>query len=171
MNSRPRPYLWIAGIVAGLIALLSPALAVAADAAGAGGGLSLSPDLLQPLVQAVGAVAIAALVWALTWLTKWIKAKTDNENLHKVYTTLNTVAAMVVREVGQTYVDELKEKAADGRLSKKEASRAFVAARDRALVLLKQQGIEASPELVGTAIEAFVDARSGKAKRPAPAEG
>jgi uncharacterized lipoprotein NlpE involved in copper resistance len=135
-------------------------------------GIELSADILQPLIQAVVLVLVALAVYGLKKLSTWIATKTDSERIKQITGAVRTAAIIGVREAGQTFADEAKARAADGKLSITDARIAASRAFDRAMQILKEQGIQATPNFVRGAIEAAVDERKElRGKAPAPVAG
>ena len=66
------------------------------------------------------------------------------------------VAEIAVRSTMQTYVDEVKARNADGKLTKEEASEALGKARETALGILKEEGIKVGKDILSATIEAVV---------------
>jgi len=63
---------------------------------------------------------------------------------------------LVARATMQTYVDEVKAKNVDGKLTKEEAAEAFRRTVDQSLDLLKREGIEVGKDVLGVVVEAVV---------------
>jgi len=74
------------------------------------------------------------------------------------------VAEIAVRSTMQTYVDEVKARNADGKLTKEEAREALGQASGTALKILKSEGIEVGRDILAATIEAVVGSvkESGK---------
>jgi len=65
----------------------------------------------------------------------------------------------------QTYVDEIKQKNADGKLTKEEAAEALRRTVDKSLQILKRDGIEVGRDVFEIVVEAVV----GRIKADLPA--
>ena len=63
---------------------------------------------------------------------------------------------LVARATMQTYVDEVKARKADGKLTREEAGEAFRRTLEQSLELLKSEGIEVGKDVVGVVVEAVV---------------
>ncbi len=61
---------------------------------------------------------------------------------------------LVARTTKQTYVDVVKAKNADGKLTKEEAAEAFRRTVDESLNLLKREGIEVGKDVLRVVVEA-----------------
>ncbi len=77
---------------------------------------------------------------------------------------------MAVRSTLQTYVDELKQKNEDGKLTKDEAKEAFRRSYQAALGVLKSEGIEVGKDLLSATIEASVGSIKGAGKNSSGGE-
>jgi hypothetical protein len=63
---------------------------------------------------------------------------------------------LAARATMQTYVDEVKARNADGKLTKEEAAEAFRRTVDQSLDLLKREGIEVGKDILAVVVEAVV---------------
>jgi|GEM_PF-6920212 len=114
---------------------------------------------------------IAALGSAITALIGWLARKGMNyvdkktkvldeasqvQRKEAIKSKIVDTVTLVARATMQTYVDEVKTRKADGKLTKEEASEAFKRTIDQSLDLLKQEGIEVGKDLLGVVVEAVV---------------
>ena len=123
----------------------------------------------------------SALAALLAWLVKkglaYLDAKTkildgadQIQRKEALKRRIAEVVQLTVRSTAQTYVDELKEKNADGKLTKDEAREAFKRTYQTALSVLKSEGLEAGREILSTTIEAVVGSLKGPAKNSSGGE-
>jgi hypothetical protein len=119
--------------------------------------------VLVAAIAALGSVITALIGWLARKGVEYVDSKTKvldeandlarKESLKKKI--IDTVT-LVARATMQTYVDEVKARHADGKLTKEESAEAFRRTMDQALALLKQEGIEIGRETLGVVVEAVV---------------
>lgn len=119
--------------------------------------------VIVAIIGALGSVITAAIGWltkkGVNYLDKRTKFMDDASKLQQkevVKQEIVDAVTLAARSTMQTYVDEVKAKNADGKLTKDEAKEAFNKTRDTALTILKDKGIEIGKELLGTTVEAVV---------------
>jgi uncharacterized membrane protein YhiD involved in acid resistance len=95
-----------------------PTVALAADGT-EGGGVGV--DLTEIVIAVVGLVFSAVIIPLTKAAFTWIKSKTENENIRMAIDEAQTVADNVTARLQVSIVDGLKEKSADGKLSKEDA--------------------------------------------------
>ena len=126
------------------------------------------------LISALGSVVTALFGWLAKKGVNYVDTKTrilDQEADHfrkdavkdRIVDTVTTVA----RATTQTYVDEVKDRNKDGRLSKEEAAEAFRRTMDKSLELLKAEGIQVGADALAVVVESAVAKLKGE-KTPAP---
>ena len=119
--------------------------------------------IIVAVIGALGSVITATIGWltkkGVNYLDKKTKFMDDASKLQQKETVKQKIVdavTLAARSTMQTYVDEVKVKNADGKLTKEEAKEAFNKTRDTALSILKDEGIEIGKELLGTTVEAVV---------------
>jgi len=144
------------------------------------GGEEVSETTVTIMVALIGALgtAITALVgWLMKKGLNYLDAKTkfldEAGQLKKkeaIKGRIVEVTELAVRSTMQTYVDELKERNADGKLTKDEAKEAFKKSYEAALGVLKSEGIDVGRELLSATIEAIVGSIKGAGKNSSGGE-
>lgn len=124
--------------------------------------------IIVAVIGTLGSIITAAIGWltkkGINYLDTKTKFMDDASKLQQKETVKQKIVdavTLAARSTMQTYVDEVKAKNADGKLTKEEAKEAFNKTRDTALSILKDEGIEIGKELLGTTVEAVV----GKLKK------
>ena len=119
--------------------------------------------IIVAVIGALGSVITAAIGWLtkkgvnyLDTKTKFMDDASKLQQKEAVKQKIVDAVTLAARSTMQTYVDEVKAKNADGKLTKEEAKEAFNKTRDAALSILKDEGIEIGKELLGTTVEAVV---------------
>lgn len=94
----------------------------------------MTPEVAATLVDSFADplkdMLVAAVVALLAALTRWALAHTKSHNVQAALEQLDHVAEVAVRQVAQTYVDQIKAQSADGHLSAAEAHLALARATD-----------------------------------------
>ena len=144
------------------------------------GGEEVSETTVTIMVALIGALgtAITALVgWLMKKGLNYLDSKTrfldQASQLRKkeaIKGRIVEVTELAVRSTLQTYVDELKAKNADGKLTKDEAKEAFKKSYEAALSVLKAEGIEVGKELLSATIEAIVSSVKGAGRNSSGGE-
>lgn len=121
------------------------------------------------LITALGSVVTAIFGWLAKKGVNYVDTKTrllDEETAlfrkdavkDRIVDTVTTVA----RATTQTYVDEMRDRNKDGKLSKEEASEAFRRTMDKSLELLKAEGIEVGADVLAVVVESAVAKLKGE---------
>lgn len=121
------------------------------------------------LITALGSVVTAIFGWLAKKGVNYVDTKTrllDEETAlfrkdavkDRIVDTVTTVA----RATTQTYVDEMRDRSKDGKLSKEEASEAFRRTMDKSLELLKAEGIEVGKDVLAVVVESAVAKLKGE---------
>jgi hypothetical protein len=119
--------------------------------------------LIVTVISVLGA-AITALVG---WLTKKgvnfldkktsvLDAESEIQRKEAIKNKIVDTVTLVARSTMQTYVDEVKARKADGKLTRDEASEAFRRTFDQSFDLLKREGIDVGKDVLGVVIEGVV---------------
>ena len=125
------------------------------------------------LITALGSVVTALFGWLAKKSVNYVDTKTrllDEESAifrkdavkDRIVDTVTTVA----RATTQTYVDEVKDRNKDGRLSKEEAAEAFRRTIEKSKDLLAAEGIEVGKDVLAVVVESAVAKLKGE-KAPA----
>ena len=119
--------------------------------------------IIVTIITTVGSVVTAIIGWLAKKGVNYLDQKTkfmdeagkeqQKETIKKKIVDAVTLAA---RSTMQSYVDEVKARNADGKLTKEEAKEAFDKTCEKALSILKDEGMEVGKELLGTTVEAVV---------------
>jgi hypothetical protein len=119
--------------------------------------------IIVAVITALGSVVTALVGWLARKGVNYLDQKTrvldEASNIQKkeaMKQRVIDVVTLAARATMQTYVEELKEKSADGKLTKEEAREAFKKTFNQALSILKQDGIEVTKDVLSVAIEAVV---------------
>ncbi len=109
-------------------------------------------QLLFKLLPVIAALLIALLSLGIGYIRKYIK-KIDNEtfrkSLNNAIIEAQTVAKNTVMSVQQTFVNDLKEKRKDGKLSKQEAIQALEKAKNIFIKNLSKDTIQVIESSIG----------------------
>ena len=119
--------------------------------------------IIVAVITALGSVITAAIGWLARKGVNYLDHKTsvldEASQLQKkelLKQRIVDVVTLVARSTMQTYVDALKQKNADGKLTKEEAKEAFSITFNKALAILKDEGIDISHEILAIIVEAVV---------------
>ena len=120
-------------------------------------------NLLVALVGALGTILAAVAVFIARRGLEYLETKTqvlkDERDLRKAESIRKRVEKAVtaaVRATQQTFVDGLKARTEDGKLTGEEAGEAFRRAREAAVSVLKEEGISLGREVLDLLVEAAV---------------
>ena len=120
-------------------------------------------EIIITIVGLLGTAITAAVGWlirkGLNYLdkkTKILDAESEVQKKESLKNKIVDVATLAVRSTLQTYVDEIKAKKADGKLTREEKNEALRQTLDKTVSLLKQEGIEVGREMLEVVIEAVV---------------
>lgn len=119
--------------------------------------------IIVAVITTLGSVITAAIGWLakrgvnyLDQKTKVLDEASEIQKKEAVKQKIIDVVTLAARATMQTYVDEIKAKSADGKLTKEEASDAFKKTLEQALTILKQDGIEVTKDVLAVVVEAVV---------------
>lgn len=88
--------------------------------------------------------------------TTWFDTGTGQAKKDAVKERIVEVVTTAAQATKQTFTDDLKAKAADGKLTKEEAAEAFQRTQRETLKVLEKEGIEVTTELLELITEAVV---------------
>lgn len=119
--------------------------------------------IIVAVIGALGSVITAVIGWLAKKGVNFLDKKTSfmdeaskAQKKEVIKQKIVDAVTLAARSTMQTYVDAIKEKNADGKLTKEEAKEAFNKTRDTALFILKDEGIEIGKEMLGATVEAVV---------------
>lgn len=119
--------------------------------------------IIVAVVAALGSVITALIGWlarkGVNFMDQKTKVQDEASDLQRKESIKNKIVdtvTLVARATMQTYVDEVKTRNADGKLTKEEAGEAFRRTMEQSLELLKQEGIEVGKDVVSVIVEAVV---------------
>ena len=119
--------------------------------------------IIVAVITALGSAITALIGWlarkGMNYVDKKTKVLDEASQVQRkeaIKSKIVDTVTLVARATMQTYVDEVKTRKADGKLTKEEASEAFKRTIDQSLDLLKQEGIEVGKDLLGVVVEAVV---------------
>ena len=123
------------------------------------GGVSV----LVAVITMLGSVITALIGWLtkkgvnyLDQKTKVLSAVSDTQQKEAMKQKVVGIVTLVTRSTMQTFVDAVKEKSADGKLTKEEAQEAFKRTFEQAWEILKTEGIGVTKEFLTIVVEAVV---------------
>ena len=127
--------------------------------------------IIVAVVTALGSVIAAFVGWlakrGVDYLDKKTSVLDDANQLVKkdaLKERIVEVVTIAVKSTMQTFVDDIKAKSADGKLTKEERNEAYRRSYDTAIDILKSEGLEVGKEVLGTTIEAVVGSMNGVLK-------
>jgi len=119
--------------------------------------------IIVAVITAMGSVVTALVGWLAKRGVDYVDLKTkaldeasELERKESLKRKVVDTVTLVARATMQTYVDEVKARNADGKLTKEEASEAFRQTVDKSLELLRREGVEVGRDLLGVVVEAVV---------------
>ena len=119
--------------------------------------------LIVAAITTLGSVVTGLFGWLARKGVGYIDRKTkvlddasDLERKEAVKQKIVDTVTLVARATMQTYVDEVKARNSDGKLTKAEAAEAFQRTLDQSLDLLRREGIEVSREILAIVVESVV---------------
>lgn len=119
--------------------------------------LAFAPVILL-VIKALAPVAITAIgAWATYRADRYVKAKTDNEVIPAALHQFFDVVLKAVLVVQQTYVDDLIEKSADGKLTESEKRQALAKAGELVIKQLPPQVEELLRAYFGARFAAVIE--------------
>jgi hypothetical protein len=119
--------------------------------------------IIVAVIAALGSIITALIGWMARKGVNYVDKKTqvldaasETQRKEAIKNKVVDTVTLVARATMQTYVDEVKARNADGKLTKDEAAEAFRRTVDQSLDLLKREGIEVGKDLLGVMVEAVV---------------
>ena len=119
--------------------------------------------IIVAAITALGSVITALIGWLARKGVNYLDEKTrvldEASELQRKEAIKNKIVdtvRLVARATMQTYMDEVKKRNADGKLTKEEAGEAFRRTMEQSLELLKREGIEVGKDILGVVVEAVV---------------
>ncbi|MBW2147150.1 MAG: hypothetical protein JRI22_09040 [Deltaproteobacteria bacterium] len=119
--------------------------------------------IIVTAVAALGSIITALIGWAakkgvnyLDEKTKVLDEASEIERKEAIKKRIVDTVTLVTRATMQTYVDEVKAKNEDGKLTKAEAAEALRRTVDKSLQILKRDGIEVGRDVLEIVVEAVV---------------
>jgi len=119
--------------------------------------------IIVAVIAALGSIITALIGWMARKGVNYVDKKTAvldaTTELHRKEAIKNKIVdtvTLVARATMQTYVDEVKARNADGKLTKEEAAEAFRRTVAQSLDLLKREGIEVGKDILAVVVEAVV---------------
>jgi hypothetical protein len=119
--------------------------------------------IIVTAIAALGSIITALIGWAakkgvnyLDEKTKVLDEASELERKEAIKRRIVDTVTLVTRATMQTYVDEVKAKNADGKLTKAEAAEALRRTVDKSLQILKRDGIEVGRDVLEIVVEAVV---------------
>ena len=120
-------------------------------------------NIIVVLITTLGSVIVALFGWLARRGVNYLDRKTSfldeagrEQQKEALKQKVVDVVTLTARSTMQTYVDEMKAKSADGKLTKEEAKEAFKRTYEQALAILKADGVKVSKDMLGIAVEAVV---------------
>lgn len=120
-------------------------------------------NIIVVVITTLGSVLVALFSWLARRGVNYLDRKTSfldeaEKEQHKeaLKQKVVDVVTLTARSTMQTYVDEMKAKSADGKLTKDEAKEAFKKTFEQALSVLKADGISVSKDILAIVVEAVV---------------
>jgi len=118
--------------------------------------LDLSPTSLGSVITALIGWLVRKGVGYLDKKTKVLDEASEVQRKEAIKNKVVDAVTLVARATMQTYVDEVKARNADGKLTKEDASEALRRTMDQSLELLQREGIEVGKDMLGIVVEAVV---------------
>ncbi len=119
--------------------------------------------IIVAVIAALGSVITALIGWMARKSVNYVDKKTavldassELQRKEAIKNKIVDTVTLVTRATMQTYVDEVKTRNADGKLTKEEAAEAFRRTLDQSLELLKREGIEVGKDILSVMVEAVV---------------
>jgi hypothetical protein len=106
-------------------------------------------ELFATALDALWPLFVALLSFASFRVAQFVAAKTKNQALAGILTRANEAVFSAVSDVAQTYVDDLKRGAADGKLTDEERDEAKRKALGKAKRLLGSDGMKLLAKVLG----------------------
>ena len=118
--------------------------------------MDLSPTSLGSVITALIGWLVRKGVGYLDKKTKVLDEASEVQRKEAIKNKVVDAVTLVARATMQTYVDEVKARNADGKLTKEDASEALRRTMDQSLELLQREGIEVGKDMLGIVVEAVV---------------
>lgn len=119
--------------------------------------------IIVAVIAALGSIITALIGWMarkgvnyVDKKTKVLDAASEIERKEAIKNRIVDTVTLVARATLQTYVDEVKARNVDGKLTKEEAAEAFRRTVAQSLDLLKREGIEVGKDILAVVVEAVV---------------
>ena len=119
--------------------------------------------IIVAVIAALGSTMTALIGWLAKRGVNYIDEKTkildEASEIQRKETIKNKIVdtvTLVARSTMQTYVDEIKAKNEDGKLTKAEAGEAFRRTLDKSIELLRKDGVEVGRDVLEIVVEAVV---------------
>jgi len=119
--------------------------------------------IIVTAIAALGSIITALIGWAakkgvnyLDEKTKVLDEASELERKEAIKRRIVDTVTLVTRATMQTYVDEVKAKNEDGKLTKAEAAEALRRTVNKSLEILKRDGIEVGRDVLEIVVEAVV---------------
>lgn len=111
--------------------------------------------LFAVVLPALASLVLAAIIYGIGLFTSWLSTKIKNDKMNLILSLVDAATADAVNTVGSTFVQALKEKAADGKLTKEEMKEAFEMAKDIVVSVVGPK-IKAIAKQIGIEFEALI---------------
>ena len=118
--------------------------------------MDLSPTSLGSVITGLIGWLVRKGVGYLDKKTKVLDEASEVQRKEAIKNKVVDAVTLVARATMQTYVDEVKARNADGKLTKEDASEALRRTMDQSLELLQREGIEVGKDMLGIVVEAVV---------------
>jgi len=133
-------------------------------------------SIIVAVVTALGSIITALFGWLakkgmnyLDQKTKFLDETADIQKKESLKQRIVDIVTLVVRSTMQTYVDTIKEKSADGKLTKEESKEAFDRTFAQAWDILKREGLGVTKEFLTVVVEAVVSKLKEEQLKNSPA--
>ncbi len=114
--------------------------------------------LLAIILPILASLVLAAIIYGLGLLASWLSTKIKNDKINMILYLVDTATADAVNTVGQEFVQAIKAKSADGKLTKEEMKEAFEMAKAIAVSVVGPK-IKAAAKQVGIEFEALIKSK------------
>lgn len=131
-------------------------------------------QVLEYLVEILTAALAAAMITGISFGVKWLLSKTkgiENDTARKMLESAlenaERVGHKAVMAVNQQFVDDLREAAEDGKITKDEAKKAMGKAKDKFLNVIDDKSLKILENSLGSVddwLEDFLEAQLGQLK-------
>lgn len=118
--------------------------------------------IVSQVIVALSPVILAALTWLSTELARLINAKVKDANTRNILNRMDDTAFMIIRELEQSVVTNLKDKNEDGKLTPEEIADIQKKAMDKLFTYMGNE-INGASKVLGlsndTALREFIRGR------------